>query len=69
MPIKLTIAIIISIVLALLATANIVLDFHFFGSPLDSADHSILCIYTEKLIYSFLAIFFAILAVGLLSLK
>jgi len=65
MTIKLTIAITISAIISGLAATNLFLELYFLGSPLRELSNQAWCEHTERLIYAFVSIFFAVLSFGL----
>lgn len=69
MTVKLTIAATVSLSISLFAATNLFLGFYLFGSPLSEPHSTTMCVYTERLIYSYAAIFFAVLSFGIFSLK
>lgn len=65
MTIKLIIAITISASISVLTAANLFLELCFLGSPLGNSSNQVWCEHTERLIYAFISIFFAVLSFGL----
>lgn len=65
MTIKLTIAITISAIISVLAATNLFLELFCLGNSLGESSNQAWCTHTERLIYAFISMFFAVLSFGL----
>lgn len=65
MTVKLTIAITISAIISVLAAANLFLELFCLGNSLGESSNQVWCAHTERLIYAFISMLFAVLSFGL----